>query len=550
MVFNHYIVRYSTDDVENLYTFTLNGIEYYNKNFTEIVSILQKCYISDNRQSINGILNGYIYKLHQENTIPNLTKKLRSYCGFHVEGWVLPQINDSIVTEESVGKQIKESLASIDLDDDVEGARDRFIALYNACGWEDKVKDIVFAWYIIAPFLDAARKYDTKLVPVLSLFADGDMGKSTLTEKLIKSWGHMDGLLAANEAESPSRFQSMLASSTFPIGVDDVQTFSKQHVDDLKSATTIAGKMRRKGAGKGGQFETLNREFVAPLNLNQNKYSNIFNDPQLRQRIIDLQITSLRKSNDWNTAARNIRKGDLLKVVYSHTKDWNVEEIMKIYDVATMEIGLERDKKLYCLLLVGRKLFEDIFGIELDFSESDVEAIVKTTRMINTSDLSDIVYEYCRYALPHHLYKWQDNPVSHDKFYDTTYAKPGWVKSPIGLKKDMNGEYWYVIMSQNLGEIMEKYGEKEKTSLQNFYVKIKEGIESGCIQYDGKVIKCYTIDTYTNQGSCVKGILLKVPESIVVDNLYPVQEIHEVIPSSGTPNSIQRQNTSNGGRFQ
>jgi hypothetical protein len=540
--FKTYIDIYETDDKTRLYTFEFNGTEYHHKTFAEIVQILSIAYVGDNRQSINGVLSNYLFHLN----LDDITEKVRYYCGFHAEGWVLPHTNQYIVSEDSVGKQIKESLAKIDLTQGIQEAKQRFINLYTACGWEDKVKDIVFAWYVMAPFFDAVRRYDTKLVPILSLFADGDMGKSTLTEKLIKSWGHLDGLLAANEAETTSRFQSMLASSTFPIGVDDIQNFSKQHVDDLKSATTIGGKKRRFGAGKGGQFETLNREFVAPLNMSQNKYSNIFCDPQLRQRIIDLQITYLEKSNDWNTAAREIEKGDLLKVVYNHTKDWTVESLIKIYDTSAAEFGLHRDKKLFCLLLVGKKLFEDIFGIELDFSESDVESIVKTTRMINTSDITDIVYEYCRYALPKHLYKWQDNPVSYDEFYNNEFVKPNWVKSPIAIKKDDKGDFWYVIMSQNLNEILDKYGEKEKTSLQNFYVKIKEGIESGCIQYDGKVIRCYTLSNYVKQGGSVKGVLLKVPDSFLQENGYA-----EIIQPEleYDPQQIAREINAKGGRF-
>lgn len=320
--------------------------------------------------------------LQYVDSFPDQSDKISDIMGFSPQGWRLPQ-NSIIIVQDAHTLEVRNNLLKIDLGMDIQTNAEIFRKLYEATTLENK--DIILAWVLAAPFFYVIKLREN-IQPFLSINGEGQSGKTTFLETLIlKGYGHI-GTQKSSDTRSMSKVEGILASSTFPFFYDDLHDAKEEVVDLIKSYLTIEGRFQRKGAGKGKQFYSVDKPYVAPIAATSNTSVNWMGDKYLLQRVLHFNVKNRKKNPYWKHYRDSLPKGYLLAALYNETKDWTADKIYKVINRYKKEIDDDDDlsdmdirlKDLYSIMLFGRYLALRLFGLELDLKL--VPQLIQETR--------------------------------------------------------------------------------------------------------------------------------------------------------------------------
>jgi hypothetical protein len=313
---------------------------------------------------------------------------------------------------------------------------------------------------------------------------------------------------ASSGSSSPTRTESLIASSTFPVMIDDCTDANPWILDFLKSYTTIGSNKTRMGAGAGKQFATINKPLSASLALTCNDPPPWFSDDAFLERCFIDVIDELIEHPRWREARDAFPTGGLTHLLYDFTKTWKIDDLKKfIADIPTPKITDTRKKYIYLAFAAGAKLLEKIFGLNVDLSP--VMDILNKTRMANAETLMALMaYQVNHGKILEYIppQASDDAMVFPDDIGDiktsqqrldgkkqtitalsntnsnSTYYLPldVWVKTPIGMGFDLDEnnrkEEYYAWSVNNIRELQLQLegAAVKKWSLNTFFIRIQK----------------------------------------------------------------------------
>jgi len=378
------------------------------------------------RDSLTHMLGGVL------EGAPDETESLSEVLGFSTEGWQFPGERIFDRREDTMKMAVRRVAEVVMIPVHEDAARAGFRMLYDAVGLPKEEKDIVFAWALAAPFMHAAKSF-TKIMPMLVLHGSEDAGKTALAELIVKRiWGVSDGVYSQDAVGTQSRLEGVLASSTFPVAIDDCQDLPRNFTTAiLKPHLTGFTRFRR----KRGQRLEVDAPLTAPIILNFNRLPELFMDKAARDRILLIEMRVERKCDDWAGTVGRVPHGSVGRWIIELTRSWTVKELKEIIKVP----GAERFERAVSVLKLGQYLGRKL-GVRLNI-ESAVEAISKS-KEIGTDDLFDMV---CHMAI---------RGLERDGFGE--FKPRDWVRQPTVVKND-GGEWGILINTARKQELVRQF---------------------------------------------------------------------------------------------
>lgn len=499
-----------------------NVFDFTNATIDDIKNVLLKnCSVSTKNMNLITLpIQKYLASFKDE------SDKLTKVIGFTEKGWRLP-FNSIYLIEDNMGEEIYNNLKKIfDKTYDFNELKTKFIELYNLTGI--KYKENLFQWVMASPFSSVFRTY-AGIMPALALHGIGEVGKTQFFEMAFcRLFGHLDNIISANTLKSDSRLEGILASSTFPVCLDEVTNAHKSIIDELKTHLTMDAKFIRKGAGQSKQFNSIEKVKCTPFSITCNDPPEWFDDPYFLQRTIVFMIDTLTKNAGWNEAKNNCIRGLLTILIYEYTKNWTYKELRDYVKSIPVPANLEkkkdsRPKSIYQFFGLGKKLLKDIFDIETDLK--DIENIIDSTRNISFDTFSALI-EYQidkgRIKLTSEGYKVQTDNWVKTPVYEGTFI------DEFGNKTDCWG-----FTINNIRELQEKLegNTTHKWNLNTFANKIISVYQS--IQYGryclSKINESDITSLVTKQERCIL-----IPKSNFDNELQTIKKIDMNKPNGET----------------
>jgi Cdc6-like AAA superfamily ATPase len=277
------------------------------------------------------------------------TSEKTNVIGFTAEGWNWDDKIPSILTENL----------------DITELKKKFVDLYRTVSFQHK--EILFSWAIIAPFLYVYRKIEN-IMPILLLTGPSQTGKTTYLRLI----AHLYGSSLTNESvlSSSSRLENVLASSTFPVMIDDCSSdlgFAGSEI--LKAYSSIDCFKVRKDRQEGSKsFRSISTPLTAPtiLVFPKKNREEILMDEIFMSRCIQIELTKVIPNSIWNC----VPKGGLMRLIVEYTKMWTLKDLKQFVDSIPSDHipGGQRKKAMYVALAAGAKLLYGIFGIIVDLT--------------------------------------------------------------------------------------------------------------------------------------------------------------------------------------
>lgn len=453
------------EEQETQYDFIVNGILYSNLSFSEMKKDLAaNAFSTGGKDEITSVLLAYI------KDIPDISSLLSEYIGFHDSGWEMPFLGHKFRYKEAMMKESLKLITKNYLQDiDYKKAIEYFQKVWEMTTISHK--GIVFAWNIIAPFLDVIKRY-IKCQPLLDLDGGFDTGKSTIEDFFIeKVWGNWEGSFSSGQMESKSRWMGALSASTFPLSIDEAETLPRKHTQDIKSHQTKTIHFTR----KSGQKMDIHTPCVSPMNLCHNKKPSCMKLKAVRSRSIHMNITiDLSKQNfDWDLYVKEIPAGYIGKYIVEKTLDWTGKKLMElIKTMPRLDLKYSRQRKIGRIIHLGKYLIKELFDIEVDISE--LKKVLETTL---TAGLEEI-FETIKYQAIQGLELWTEKSID-------------WVKQKTILKryKGNNGILIDHVRKIELMRFCKGFDEAINTSLGDLHNDLKDkwpDCVHGSIRNNGK----------------------------------------------------------------
>ncbi|MFW9971145.1 MAG: hypothetical protein ACFFDF_13200 [Candidatus Odinarchaeota archaeon] len=377
-----------TDEITKKFNFNFNGQNYKEKTFLQMKKEIEltSCIKSGNKQVFGVLIDLYI----TQNKIPEI--KLKRVCGFTNQGWIFPpeyyiNFNQGIQDKfkSKITKTIKKTIDHSQIE--------HFKKLYRQITAD--YKDIIFAYGIVAPFLYALKKY-TNLQFYLTLYSPiHETGKSAMAYLITKKfWNSF--VINSEQLNSPSRARDFLSASTFPISIDETEKLKDHAIDMLKSMATMNIDAQYK---KIDQSLGMDKPLCTSVVYTFNTPSEIFNDIAYISRGLFLKLNKVMspgEQKNYIDSVNKIENGMIGKYIIEKTKDLTLETLETWY----REIPNPKNKDLtgrqviiFKLLHLGKKLFYNIFQIELDLSK--LEKIIIKSGIFGADDIFEIVKIQC-----------------------------------------------------------------------------------------------------------------------------------------------------------
>jgi len=366
------------EELEWRYDINLNGNDIFNLSFGDMKETLKmNCYQSSRGASyITDVLQQYC------KTIPII--EIEKYCGFMPKGWRLPPDYRFRPREDNIKKNIKQVQKMMKLECDEEKAIGYFQEIYDMTKISNK--GIIFSFFLIAPFLHTYKQlYPT--MPQLAFGGTNDTGKSIMTQIGCEKLYNIT-MESANSIKSASRLMGALSGSTFPVGIDDAERFSRNLSDIMKSHATMNNPFKRKKGQKLDIFTIM----LGSVILNFNLLPAYFKDPANRDRLIYIEPEIDAKDLDplYKVKLNRIPDGYIGRYIIDQTKDWTMETIRELcesFDVNRFD-GSRSKNSARCVML-GKYLINQLFKIEVDLS--DLEGILEISKSIGLDQLTESI---------------------------------------------------------------------------------------------------------------------------------------------------------------
>jgi hypothetical protein len=356
-----------------------------------------------------GIAGGDVLKYYFELMNEKLEyKECKPILGFD-DGWVLPflEYNDTndykILSITDLQRKAYNNCKTIvkEYDDDQKEKLCELLKdfILTTQMHKDKIATII-GWSIASVFkLSFLRYYG--LFPGLMLQGDKQSGKtyfaSMFTTHFFKAW---NTYLSGATIKSEARCEDILATSTFPVHLDELEYVKYSIIEILKSTLTGIHDYVR----KLNVINNISKPEIAPFCITTNQAPRPFLDPALNSKMIMLNYTSEEQIVDdpkWMLMFDKLKNEHMFSLLYEHTKHWTHKDIIKVIrGVEPDIIGADNNsrlKKKHVVVKFGLKLFNDIFGIDLD-KWYDYELVESGERLIS-ADLLNVFVTFCNNAM-------------------------------------------------------------------------------------------------------------------------------------------------------
>lgn len=354
---------YKDEHHELVFDFKYNGNRYRNLGFTEMRDRIAELSLlsSGGRQVFGPLVQLYLTKKELE------IKKIHNKCGFTKKGWILPhekKIKASVEIHAVFQERLKK-LGDISLKDDF---LERFTAFIDAITVDHR--DILLAYGMVAPFFYVLKDY-TDLTPYLALYSDKNTtGKSEAADLISYFfWGHTP-VLGTTEWNSVSRARDYLSSCTFPVVIDEASTLKDKIVDLVKSTAT--SQMSGQAKNTDQSFK-LYREYQSSIIYTFNTAPGFFDDAPYLSRGLILELwreLTKGEKEQYKKAKEHLERGEIGKYIVEKMRGYTKQDLIKKLKEIKSVDGLSiRQQEIYNLIHLGKILFKEVFGMELDLSE-------------------------------------------------------------------------------------------------------------------------------------------------------------------------------------
>lgn len=343
------------------YNFDFDGKSYYSYNYNQMLNILKsKCGLSKAEKYSNILLPKFIDSVD----IEDYTENFSQYCGYN-DGWKLDSSCVEMPNQTSVQNN-RNRIFNLNMTPNKEQI-DIFHKLYNMTSI--KYKDIIIAYGLVAPMLYDLKKYYS-VAPHLYLIGAINSGKTSMAKLItMKFYGHTDTIYSPST--SIPNLEAVIASSTFPICIDEVENFGKnkddnRFISNLKTTTTSEFNYTRQNQDTTLKFsipyqaaivETCN---YIPIALNDSAYRN-------RCIILDIPETENKDSFEWKKCYNKLQDGFITPYLVEYMKIHPLEEIIEIVNNTASE---NRTDAIINILNIGKYLAKEIFGLDLTLDYS------------------------------------------------------------------------------------------------------------------------------------------------------------------------------------
>ena len=327
---------------------------------------------------------------------------------------------------------------------------------------KDKLS-IILSYNMIAPFRIDVLKFFRNF-PLLILYGDPESGKSEILDfSIIDFFGVWDNHLSPNQIGNAAKLEDWLSTSSFPIFISEVEKIKDPEVlNIIKDHCTSTGLYTR----KTGPLDAYERLRTAALVIDGNIFPKELKTEAIISRSIIIHINKhIKKNWEWIDLKRELKKIKFFSFFYEHTKDWDqkklfeeLTEIRKSYITEGWEDQYRRLIPKYLILLYGKKLFKDIYGIDLP-SDNYLKTLINGELQIQQNFI-DVFKTFC------------DNAI---KFNSEEF---GLKYLQVGLYEKKNGDF--IFTNENLRDFNE-FVEKilgEKYTLVDIEKKIKTGLKN------------------------------------------------------------------------
>ncbi|MBD3343100.1 MAG: hypothetical protein GF353_28640 [Candidatus Lokiarchaeota archaeon] len=446
-----------------------NRFGFYNADINDIKNILQtNCAVSN-----KGINHCTMPLQHFVSKFKDETKIVTDIIGFTKDGWRLPH-NSIIIIQEHTGNEIYKNFQDVfnkskEFEKQKQIIIDKFREFFDITGI--KHKDQLFQWALAAPFFYTFREWKA-IMPGLTLQGPPGLGKSEFMKAFTTQfYAHHNQMYTAENIESASRFGGLLASSTFPVFIDDVSHAAPWMVDFIKSYLTEPSNFTRKGAGAGKQFAVVDKPLCSSIAVAFNDPPDWFTDDAFLTRIYWTIIDELDENEaDWIAARDAVPKGSIAWILYNYTKDWKLNDLKKyIRSIKTPDLSyLEpRERNIYLVFAFGKKLLREIFNIDTKLDE--ILPTLENTRGTNQETLLDLIE-----------YQVEQGCIKYDARSQVYFWEPhNWIKTPLNEGTiEINNEKVDVFQwrTSNLRELQDKFEGHlaKKWTLKSFAVKVNK----------------------------------------------------------------------------
>lgn len=447
------------------YSFILNEIPFFDKSWNEMIHIIQD-YALDTPSKKNLLINLLQQYLNDpKQDIKEL--KVADVIGFVPPNKVLPkggwQLPDEFyfVSGNEFREDIEENIRrlcefKIPKDYDVKKI---FQEMYHVTTINHK--DYIIAYGLIAPFLFALRSH-TKLLPLLALGGPGGKGKTTMLEYMtVQWWGNLEEIIGSALMDSKPRVQGTFTGSTIPICVDDCEDLRPFVTGIFKRYTTTSERVRKLNPD---QSKKMDCEYCSPAMMNFNALPIMFDDPQFRQRIIMLNIYSVKESEKWVEINNKIKKGAIGKYILNQTRDMTYEDLVSLYkQMPNMGVKTNRAKAIVRLMNLGAHLAKELFDLTLDLSE--LPEIIRQTLIAGNEEKIDLIYTQIQES--------KEFIISDISGVFENPHKKSWVRYRV-KRHEYKGESGYLYTSDNALDLAARLGKnKRDLSLNTLYLTLQ-----------------------------------------------------------------------------
>jgi len=284
-------------------------------------------------------------------------------------------------------------------------------------------------------------------MPILALGGLKETGKSTMAELITsKFWGNTRAVIGPGIMVNPSKGEPVFASSTFPVTLDESEELPRYATGIIKTYTTSEDHYVRKNPDQSYRIYV---PYSAPLVLDFNKTPIQFENSAYRDRVVFLDIRTLKEKVNWLDSYNQIPFGYIGKYVIDVTEEWNIKALYDWYKgVTDFGVDQKRVKKIIKIFSLGAELMKEIFGIELDISE--LPKIIKETKEMGSDELIELL-KYQIEVGTEKTSEWikdPEDPENSVEIFD--FKRKSWVRNEIKEGKYAREEGYFIDINNKI----------------------------------------------------------------------------------------------------
>ncbi|MBD3194618.1 MAG: hypothetical protein GF317_06145 [Candidatus Lokiarchaeota archaeon] len=422
-------------------------------------------------------------------------KQCKQTLGFD-NGWVLPCLEDKkdykILVYTDIQRRIYNNCTEI-LEEyspqDIQLIKKKLERFLDITQIDKKKQAIIIGWAIGSVFKLPLLKY-FKFFPGLLLQGDKQSGKTYFCNFFVVDFfGAWKKFLSGGTIKTEARCEDILATSTFPVHLDELEYVKYSVIEILKATLTGVHDYVR----KLNLIEEICKPEISPFCITTNEPPKPFLDPALNSKMLILNFNSdeqIEDDSEWIELYNELHEIKLFSFIYEYTKDWKNEDVKDyIKDIMEKQKQFKHNSRLnkkYMVVKFGLYLFRDVFEINL-IGDLEDELFEFGERVIMEA-LIDKFLEFCRKA------------IEYETDYVTEEGRKVRGSNPkfLTCKLYKNNNNVYIFKQDNLRDFNEfaneNYSMKKLGNLLNEGIKDKSLINKGVFSLNGEPQRAIAIN--------------------------------------------------------